>query len=241
MKGFASFMATAFAAFLFACPQAETPSITTTSTQGSVAALRDIGTFDAALNPVVPGGLPPASQEAVRTAGWQHAVTTNRAADVYMVFASQDIPGGYSMWKTSVSPGTEYVFKPDTGYAAVAACGNPTCWRWLVNRPETEVPPMLNEGQFDAATGGLLPNGVTSEQRKQLLQSGWRIATTNDVRRNVEMVGRSTAGFPGPVLLRKFDVAKGTEYFYNPKDGRAVIASGGNATVWQWLAAQRVD
>jgi hypothetical protein len=99
---------------------------------------------------------------------------------------------------------------------------------------------MKNEGVFDPARDAIVPGGLTPADRRQLEGAGWVLATTPDLRSSVEMAGPAS-DFPGGVLLRKFDVPKGTEYYYNPADGRAIIVEGANATVWDWLANQRTD
>jgi hypothetical protein len=229
----------------FACskpPQQSVPSPTPTptATTGAVVRLANIGTQDPRWNPVVSGGISKKDLHSaladVETNSWEEGKTTTGHTDVYMVFRASDVPGGFAVWRTTVPAGTEYIFDRRTGHAAASACGNPTCWRWLVEHEE----PMLNEGPYDPPRDALVRGGLTAEDRAKLEQMGWERAVTEDVRRNVEMAAPST-GVQLPVLLRKFDVPKGTEYYFNRKDGRAIIAAGGNATAAEWLITQRLD
>lgn len=217
-----------------ACIRPPTPATSVTHT--TVTKLASVGAFDPSRSPVMPGGLTPADIKQLQAKGWKAGTTDKVNSDAYMVFRSSDTPGGFAVWRTTINPGISIIFDPKSGHAATTNCGNPTCWRWLVEIAS----PMKNEGVFDPTRDAIISGGLTPADRSQLEKAGWIRATTPDLRRSVEMAGPASDS-PGGVLLRKFDVPKGTEYYYNPVDGRAVIVGGANATVWDWLANQRTD
>lgn len=198
--------------------------------------LADLGVVPGRWNPLLDQGLRSDQIDALVNSGWKTGITSGRK-EAYMLFKSSDVPGGVALWRTRIEPGKPFIYDPRTGYAVKSDCGNPTCWRWLV---DDEVPHMRNEGAYDPARFGVLPSGIGADERARLLAMGWKEATTPAVRKDVEMAAPSPV-LPGQILLRKFDVPAGSPYLYNPTDGRAILEAGGNATAWEWLAKQRSE
>ena len=82
-------------------------------------------------SPIINGGISEKHLiEAINT-GWKKGEVTEDYPSVDIVFKDDTNPIGLSIRPTFVPKGTKFIWHPD-GRAVVAACGNPTCWRWMV-------------------------------------------------------------------------------------------------------------
>ncbi len=87
------------------------------------------------MNPVVPGGLTAEHTRDLEAKGWKPSITKTLLKDVDVGFADPEMPGGFTFRKVDIPAGTAYYYNPADGRAILSSCGNPTCWRWLVDAP----------------------------------------------------------------------------------------------------------
>jgi len=93
---------------------------------------------------------------------------------------------------------------------------------------------MKNHGRFDPTIFPVKSGGLTDDDIEKLEKQGWRQEKTQYDVEGADL-GISDPDMPIPFLIRKFDIPAGTEYFYNPKTGEAVLTSCGNPTCWRHL------
>ncbi|MDN0082426.1 hypothetical protein QU487_06615 [Crenobacter sp. SG2305] len=94
--------------------------------------MKNMGVLDHNLNPVRAGGLSQHDIDHLKRQGWVEGVTTKDVSDCAIGFSAPDMPGGFTMHNFSVPAGTAYLYNPVDERAVLLACGNPTCWRYLM-------------------------------------------------------------------------------------------------------------
>lgn len=96
--------------------------------------MKNMGLFDPHWNPVRAGGLSPHEVKHMKKMGWVAGVTEADVDEAPIGFSAPEIPGGFTMHNFSVKKGTKYLYNPQDERALLLDCGNPTCWRYLVNK-----------------------------------------------------------------------------------------------------------
>lgn len=94
--------------------------------------MKNMGVLNPYWNPVKAAGLTQTDIDYLAKAGWKHHTVEDDVPDAPVGFAAPEMPGGYTMHNVSIPKGTEVMYDPDTERAVILACGNPTCWRYLV-------------------------------------------------------------------------------------------------------------
>jgi len=94
--------------------------------------MKNMGMLNPNLKPIKAGGLSAHEVDYLKSQGWIEGITDQDVHEAPIGFAAPEIPGGYTMHNYSVPKGTAYLYNPDDERAILMACGNPTCWRYLV-------------------------------------------------------------------------------------------------------------
>ena len=94
---------------------------------------------------------------------------------------------------------------------------------------------MKNMGKFDPNWKPVKMGGLTEEDKKKLLEAGWKNEITRYETKDVD-IGFIDPDIPTRFILYKFDVPEGTDYYYNSSTGAALLTNCGNPTCWRWLS-----
>lgn len=94
--------------------------------------MKNQGVLDVNQNPTKAGGLTKSDIKYLKDLGWKEGVVEKKAKDVAIGFAAPELPGGFTLHNYDVPKGTEYLYNPKDERAILKACGNPTCWRYLL-------------------------------------------------------------------------------------------------------------
>jgi hypothetical protein len=94
--------------------------------------VKNMGILDPNLNPVRAGGLSPHEIGYLKKQGWKEGTTKKLVAEAPIGFSAPHIPGGFTVHNFSVPKGTKFLYNPVDERAIILACGNPTCWRYLI-------------------------------------------------------------------------------------------------------------
>lgn len=97
--------------------------------------MKNMGLFDPSIDPVKRGGLTETDIRELESKGWKKGITTELAQDVAIGFSAPHLPTGFILQNYSVPEGTEFLYNPIDETAIITRCGNPTCWRYLLNSP----------------------------------------------------------------------------------------------------------
>lgn len=93
---------------------------------------------------------------------------------------------------------------------------------------------MKNMGTFDPNWKPVIKGGLSDKDKARLLAAGWKMEVTGYDVKDAD-VGFAETDVPGGFLLYKVNIPAGTEYFYNPETGAAMLTGCGNPTCWRYL------
>ncbi|EKN6161981.1 hypothetical protein ACLMPM_03730 [Yersinia enterocolitica] len=94
--------------------------------------MKNMGVINFNWNPIRAGGLSQHDIDHLKQQGWVEGITDKDVDEAPIGFTAPDIPGGYTMHNFSIPAGTKFLYNPDDERAIITACGNPTCWRYLM-------------------------------------------------------------------------------------------------------------
>jgi hypothetical protein len=94
--------------------------------------MKNMGMFESSRNPVKKGGLTNEDIKDLESKGWKHGTTEIEVKDVAIGFEASHLPTGFILQNYTVPAGVAYLYNPEDETAIILACGNPTCWRYLV-------------------------------------------------------------------------------------------------------------
>lgn len=86
---------------------------------------------------------------------------------------------------------------------------------------------MKHYGVFDANRDPLKQGGLSSKECQLLESKGWRKGITQKLHKDVT-VAFSDPEIQGLSTLRKVDVPKGVDYYYNPIENTVILSDCGN-------------
>lgn len=94
--------------------------------------MKNMDVLDTNWNPVRAGGLSKHEIDYLKQQGWVEGKTKKLVREAPIGFTAPHIPGGFTMHNFSIPKGTKFLYNPVDERAVITACGNPTCWRYLL-------------------------------------------------------------------------------------------------------------